>query len=117
MFRKAVLVLLVGFLGGCALYSEVDVTPLTLLPSNIDRGTDMQQMLRKADYLRAIEMASVVDARERRNAADLGALGSAYLAAGRYADARTRLRAALDLEPFRTNYAQIAWDLSQVEYL
>jgi hypothetical protein len=117
MFRKGVLVLILGFLGGCALYSEVDVTPLTLLPSNIDRGTDMQQMLRKADYLRAIEMASVVDTRERRNAADLGALGSAYLAAGRYADARTRLRAALDLEPFRTSYAQIAWDLSQVEYL
>jgi hypothetical protein len=117
MFRKGVLVLILGFLGGCALYSEVDVTPLTLLPSNIDRGTDMQQMLRKSDYLRAIEMASVVDARERRNAADLGALGSAYLAAGRYADARTRLRAALDLEPFRTSYAQIAWDLSQVEYL
>src|SRR6185436_3205846 len=45
------------------------------------------------------------------------ALGTAYLAAGRYDDARERLRAALDLDPFRTTYAQIAWDLSQVEYL
>ncbi|HUR81173.1 MAG TPA: aspartyl protease family protein [Thermoanaerobaculia bacterium] len=115
MFRKAALVLLALSLGGCALYSEVDVTPLTLLPTNIDRGADMQQMLRKSDYLRAIELASTVDS--RRNATELGALGSAYLAAGRYTDARGRLRAALDLDPFRTTYAQIAWDLSQVEYL
>ena len=117
MFRKAIPVLCALLLGGCALYSEVDVTPLTLLPTNIDRGADMQQMLRKSDYLRAIEQAATLDSRERRNATDLGALGSAYLAAGRYADARGRLRAALDLDPFRTTYSQIAWDLSQVEYL
>lgn len=115
MFRKAIPVLVALLLGGCALYSEVDVTPLTLLPSNIDRGTDMQQMLRKSDYLRAIEMAATIDV--RRNPTDLGALGSAYLAAGRFDDARGRLRAALDLDPFRTTYAEIAWNLSQVEYL
>src|SRR6185436_16764453 len=79
--------------------------------------SDLQSMIRKNDYLRAIEMAAAVDARPRRNSADLGALGSAYLAAGRYDDARDRLRAALDLDPFRTTYAQVAWDLSQVEYL
>ena len=117
MFRKAVPVLFLAFLGGCTLYSEVDVTPLIMQPSNIVRGVDLQSMLRKADYLRAMEMASVLDARERKNAADLAALGTAYLAAGRYDDARGRLRAALDLDPFRTTYAQIAWDLSQVEYL
>ena len=115
MFRKAIPLVLALLLGGCALYSEVDVMPLTLLPTNIDRGTDMQQMLRKSDYLRAIEQAATLDARP--NATDLGALGSAFLAAGRYADARSRLRAALDLDPFRTTYAQIAWNLSQVEYL
>ena len=115
MFRKAIPLAFALLLGGCALYSEVDVTPLTLLPTNIDRGADMQQMLRKSDYLRAIEQASLLAARP--NANDLGALGSAYLAAGRFADARGRLRAALDLDPFRTTYAQIAWDLSQVEYL
>jgi len=104
-------------LAGCALYSEVTVSPLNLLPTNIDRGSDLQSMIRKNDYLRAIEMAAAVDARPRRNSADLGALGSAYLAAGRYDDARDRLRAALDLDPFRTTYAQVAWDLSQVEYL
>jgi hypothetical protein len=115
MFRKAIPVLVAFLLGGCALYSEVDVTPLTLLPSNIERGTDMQQMLRKSDYLRAIEMAATIDA--RRDPTDLGALGSAYLAAGRFNDARGRLRAALDLDPFRTTYSEIAWNLSQVEYL
>jgi hypothetical protein len=104
-------------LGGCSLYSEVDVTPLILQPANIDRGADLASMLRKADYLRAMDMAAVLDDRERKSAADLAALGSAYLAAGRYDDARGRLRTALDLEPFRTTYAQIAWDLSQVEYL
>jgi hypothetical protein len=115
MFRKAGPALLALLLGGCALYSEVDVTPLVLLPTNIERGSDVPQMVRKADYLRAIEMASIVET--RKNATELGALGSAYLAAGRYDDARGRLRRALDLDPFRTTYAQIAWDLSQVEYL
>lgn len=101
----------------CALYSDVAIAPLHLLPNNIERGSDLPSMLRKNDYLRAIEMASAVDAKTRRNPADLSALGSAYLAAGRYDDARDRLRSALDLDPFRTSYAQIAWDLSQVEYL
>lgn len=117
MFRKAAPVVFLILLGGCALYSEVDVTPLVLQPSNIERGSDLSGMLRKADYLRAMEMANAVDGRERKNAADLAALGSAYLAAGRYDDARGRLRKALDLDPFRATYAQVAWDLSQVEYL
>ncbi|HET8773515.1 MAG TPA: aspartyl protease family protein [Thermoanaerobaculia bacterium] len=117
MFRKAAPVVFLILLGGCALYSEVDVTPLVLQPSNIDRGSDLSGMLRKADYLRAMEMANAVDGRERKNASDLAALGSAYLAAGRYDDARGRLRKALDLDPFRATYAQVAWDLSQVEYL
>lgn len=117
MHRKAAPLVLLILLGGCALYSDVDVMPLVLPPSNIERGADLSSMLRKADYLRAMEMAAVLDARERQNAADLAALGSAYLAAGRYDDARGRLRTALNLEPFRTMYADIAWDLSQVEYL
>jgi len=116
MLRKVALAALV-ILAGCTLYNEVSVSALSLLPTNIERGSDLQSMLRKNDYLRAIEMASAVDARQNRNAADLSALGTAYLAAGRYDDARERLRAALDLDPFRTTYAQIAWDLSQVEYL
>ncbi|PYQ30718.1 MAG: hypothetical protein DMF56_07925 [Acidobacteria bacterium] len=104
-------------LAGCALYSDVEVAPLELIPANIERGTDLQSMIRKNDYLRAIDMAPAIDARPKPNPSDIAALGTAYLAAGRYDDARRRLRAALDLDPFRTASAQIAWDLSQVEYL
>jgi Aspartyl protease len=109
--------LLAATLGGCALYKEVTVTPLLLSPAGIERGADIQSMLRKADYLRAIELASNLDQKHRRSANDLGGIGSAYLAAGRYTDARRRLREALDLGPYRTSYAEIAWDLSQVEFL
>ncbi|HEX7151356.1 MAG TPA: aspartyl protease family protein [Thermoanaerobaculia bacterium] len=104
-------------MSGCSLYSDVSISPLILEPSKIERGTDVHSMIRKNDYLRAIEMGPVLVARQRKNAADLGALGTACLAAGRYDDARQHLRSALDLGPFRTSYAQIAWDLSQVEYL
>lgn len=118
MFRKAAVIALLLFgLTGCALYKEVEVTPLLLTPASIDRGADIQAMLRKSDYLRAIELASVVESRPRRDAIELAAIGSAFLAAGRYDAARTHLRAALDLDPFRTTYADIAWDLSQTEFL
>ncbi|HXG58420.1 MAG TPA: aspartyl protease family protein [Thermoanaerobaculia bacterium] len=102
---------------GCALYSDVSISPLILTPTQIERGSDLQSMLRKADYLRAIEMTPVIESRPRRTASDLLALGQAELIAGRYDAARRHLRAAWDLEPFRTTSAQIAWALSQLEYL
>ena len=118
MFRKIVAAaLLVVSSTRCSLYNDVTVTPLWLTPASIDRGADLQAMLRKADYLRAIEMASTVESRPRINATELAALGRAYLASGRLTEARTVLRGALDLNPFRTTYAEAAWDLSQVEYL
>ena len=117
MRPKVLLAALLLLLAACTLYNEVSVEPLSLLPTNIERGSDLQSMLRKSDYLRAMEMAATIDSRQKPNANDLSLLGNAYLAAGRYDDARGRLRAALDLNPFRTTYAQIAWDLSQVEYL
>jgi hypothetical protein len=117
MFRNAAPFVMLLLLGGCALYSEVEVTPLTILPVNIDRGSDLESMMRKADYLRAIEQASVVTGREKPSASDLGHVGAAYLAAGRFDEARAILRKALDLDPFQTTYADIAWSLSQVEYL
>lgn len=116
MVRKIALVAVL-VAAGCTLYNEVAVSPLNLLPTRIERGSDLASMLRKADYIRAMEMAGTIDANPRRTAADLASLGTAFLAAGRFDDARARLRAALDLQPFRTTYAQIAWDLSQVEYL
>jgi hypothetical protein len=104
-------------LAGCALYSDVAVAPLSLTPSNIDRGTDIHSMLRKADFARAIELTPLIESRARQNPSELAALGAVYLAAGRLDDARKHLRAAIDLDPFRTTHAQVAWDLSQVEYL
>ncbi len=117
MPRTLALAAVAVFLSGCTLYNEVSILPLNILPTHIERGTDLQSMLRKSDYLRAIELASNKETLKRRNAVELGAIGSAMLAAGRYDAAREVLRAALDLDPFRTHYAQIAWDLAQVEYL
>ena len=119
MLRKAapVAAAVALVLAGCALYSEVSVGPLNLLPTNIERGSDLQGMLRKADYLRAMDAAAAADARAKRNSADIAAIGTAYLAAGRLDSAREHLRSALDLEPFRSAYADVAWNLSQVEYL
>jgi tetratricopeptide (TPR) repeat protein len=115
--RVAPAVLVLILLSRCALYSDVAVQPLRVMPGNIDRGTDLQQMLRKADYLRAIELTATTESGSKRSAVDLAALGSAYLTAGRFDLARQRLRNALDLDPFRTVYAEVAWNLSQVEYM
>lgn len=117
MLKSIVVAAALLALTGCTLYSEVTVSPLQILPTDVERGSDVHSMLRKADYLRAMELAPTLDARDRKNPTDLGALGAVFLAAGRYDDARSRLRTALDLQPFRTTYAQIAWDLSQVEYM
>lgn len=117
MTRNAVLLASLLLASGCALYNEVSVNPLVVLPSNIERGSDIQSMIRKADYLRAIELAPVIESQERPSANDFAALGTACLASGRLDDARRHLRAAIDLKPFRTIYAQVAWDLSRVEYL
>src|SRR5438132_10095956 len=115
--RSALRALLLLALAGCALYSDVVISPLNILPTNIDRGSDLTSMVRKFDYNRAVAQAQFVDAKVRRSANELATLGAAELTAGRYDDARRHLRAALDLQPFRTTYAAAAWDLSQVEYM
>ena len=111
------LLLPLALLAGCALYSDVTVGPLLLTPANIERGSSLESMVQKADYLRAIGMASSVEGRPKRSAAELKALGEAELAAGRWEQARRHLRAAIDLEPFRSTYGQLAWDLSQLEVM
>ncbi|HEX3108674.1 MAG TPA: hypothetical protein VHU41_06240, partial [Thermoanaerobaculia bacterium] len=45
---------------GCALYNDVSIAPLNMNPLLIDHGADVQGMVRKADYLRAVEYASTV---------------------------------------------------------
>lgn len=117
--RVATAGLLVALTGltGCALYSEVSIGPMLVTPQKIERGADLQQMLKRADYLRALELAPSIDARTRKNAADLIALGAAELAAMRLDAARRHLRSALELSPQRDTYADAAWYLSQLEYL
>ena len=118
MLRNVATVALIALAStGCALYNEVSVVPLRITPTNIERGADLPSMIRKADYLRAIELGPAAEARPRRSAEELGAIGSAFLAAGRLDDARSILRNALDAGPRGNTYAEIAWDLSQVEYL
>jgi hypothetical protein len=115
--RRLPLIAVVAVVAGCALYSDVSISPLMLSPGSIERGSDLPSMVRKGDFVRAVEQASMVEARGSRSASDLVFLGQAEMAAGRFDDARRHLRLALDLEPFRTTYADAAWALSQLEYL
>jgi len=102
---------------GCALYSDVSIEPLNVIPTKIERGADLKDMIRRADYLRALDLASSIDARPRKSAEDLLALGQAELAANRLPAARQHFRAAIELAPLHTVYAESAWGLSQAEYM
>jgi len=104
-------------LAACSLYNEVEIAPLVVNPMQIEKGSDLQAMLNKADYLRALEFRPIVESRQRKSATELTALGTAEMASGRYDEARRHLRAALDLQPFRETAAHIEWSLSQVEYM
>lgn len=115
--RHSLLIAVTALVAGCTLYSDVSISPLMISPDAIERGSDLQSMVRKADYVRAVALASTVETRTRQSANDLLYLGTAEVAAGRFDDARRHLRAALDLNPFRTTYADVAWALSQLEYL
>ncbi len=116
MFRKRAAVAFLIALSGCALYKEVTIQPLLLTPASIDRSSDIQTVLKKADYAHSLEQAAR-DPKQQRLAAELADYGNAYLASGRFDEARRNLRLALDLNPVRATYADIAWDLSQVELL
>ena len=117
MRPRAIFVAAVVLAAGCALYSDVVISQLVYLPENIDHGGDLTSMLHKYDYLNAVFQGPRIDARTRQNATDLAALGEAEYTSGRFEAARKHLRAALDLQPYRTTYAEIAWDLSQLEYM
>jgi aspartyl protease len=114
-FPRGLLALVV--LAGCALYSDVSISPLIYDPTYIERGSDVQSMVRKSDFNHAVSLAQMIDSKPRRSAQELAALGGAELVAGRYDDARRHLRAAIDLQPFRTIYASVAWNLSELEYM
>ena len=105
------------FLAGCALYSDVVVGPLRYKPSDIDRGGDLESMLRKSDFNRAVSLATEIDSEQRKSAQQLATLGEAELIAGRFDAARRHLREAIELQPPQAVYAAVTWDLSQLEFM
>lgn len=115
--KRLLLALLAVTIARCTLYSDVTIVPLSVQPGNIDQPSDLNTMIRKADLVRAVQLAPAIEAKRNRSVQELAALGSAEMISGRYDEARRHLRAAIDLAPFRTVYSTIAWDLSQLEYM
>src|SRR3954449_4119649 len=102
--NRRLVALVVLAIAGCALYSDVTIVQLTVQPANIEHPNDLNSMIRKADLVRAVQLAPALEA-PRSSAQELAALGNAEMIPGRYDEARRHLRAALDLSPFRTVYA------------
>lgn len=103
---------------GCALRSDVTITPLFILPSQErTSSTSVRVLVDKGDFARAARFAEDVTSSPEPSHKQLAALGDAELACGRFDEARTHLKAALDLHPFRTDAGAIGWSLSQLEYL
>src|SRR5262245_35611135 len=111
--RRTSLLLVTGLVAGCALYSDVSISPLLVPLTNVERGSDPSSMLRKADYIRLVEFAPSYETKRNRSAQELLAVGQAEVISGRYDAARRHLRSAIDLNPFHTTYSEIAWALSQ----
>lgn len=112
--RRSALLLCAVLVSGCALTSDVAVSPLRLNAGDIThRTTSVSDLVESGDYTAAIAFASG----KRLGLRELAALGRAEMAAAHYDAAREHLKAALGLNPYRTDAAQIAWDLSQTEYL
>lgn len=106
------------FAARCALYSEVSISPLHLTPGDITRHAgSISSLVEHADFAQAVRLADVIESSPRSTYRDYAALGRAELAAGRFDAARRHLRIAYTKEPFQTEAAEIAWDLSQTEYL
>lgn len=110
-------ILLALVLSGCALHDEVTITPLVVDPSQIQRSPNFaEDLVAIGDYPKAIALASTIDAKPKPTMKELKALAEAELAAGRFDDARRHFKAALKQTPYRTEYGEISWGLSQVEY-
>lgn len=104
--------------GGCSLQNEVSITPVLILPGDVrPKATSIIELEKLGDYGRALTYADSVLGRERLRPAELLALGNAQLAAGRLEEARRTLRSAVDLRLSFEHLGNVAWALSQTEYL
>ncbi|MFN2442760.1 MAG: retroviral-like aspartic protease family protein [Thermoanaerobaculia bacterium] len=104
--------------GGCSLQNEVSITPVFLMPSDVrQRGTSAVELERLGDYGRVLTFADSIAAKERPSAAELLALGNAQMMGGRLEEARRTLRRAVDLRLSFETLGNVAWALSQTEYL
>lgn len=116
--RSTLILTALAALSACTLQNQVAITPVFLLPDDIrPRGANVIDLEANAEYGRAANYAPMIEAKERPSVAELLALGSAQMAAGRLEQARQTLRRALDLRPSSENTGKIAWALSQTEYL
>jgi tetratricopeptide (TPR) repeat protein len=116
----AVTAILAGALlaGGCALSSTVTIQPLIIAPGDTTRSANrVEDLVNVGDFPRAIALAAQIEQKPRPTVAELKALGTAELASGRLDDAKRHFRQALALKPYRTDYSEIAWSLSQAENL
>jgi tetratricopeptide (TPR) repeat protein len=103
---------------GCALRSQVTLSPLILKPTDTIRAANrVDALVEVGDYPRAVALASAIDAKPNATVAELNALGKAELASGRLDDAKRHFRRALVSRPYRDVYSDIAWSLSQAELL
>ena len=103
---------------GCALRSEVSISPLVIKPTDTVRAPNrVENLVEVGDYPRAVALASLIDQKPNATVAELAALGKAELASGRLEEAKRHLRAALVKKPFREIYSEIAWNISQAEAL
>lgn len=103
---------------GCALRTEVSITPLAIKPNDTIRAANrVEELVEVGDYPRAVALAPIIDQKADPTAVELAALGKAELISGRLEDAKRHLRAALLKKPFRDAYSEIAWNISQAEAL
>jgi hypothetical protein len=117
LISLAAFTVMAALLSRCALYTDVAVRPAAITPQQINRGADMQQAIRKHDFIGAVAHGTALAAKAKRSAGDLSAFGVALLACGRYDEARLQLRESIDRSESEETYAQAAWSLSQVEYM
>ena len=105
-------------IAGCALYSDVTIVPLTVQPPTSNIGTDLTSMIRKADLVRAVRARADDRGEARRTAQELAALGSAELICRplRRGPPPPSRRARPRAVPHDVR-RQVAWDLSQLEYM